>query len=137
MSAPTLIQLAGGQAPSNMDGKPLGAFLTTGSDGADPKWRTALLTEYDSGGVHAGFNPGGAMTVGWELDIPTYRSVRTDTKKYILWLTTGEEEVYDLVNDPFELTNLTRVDPTGVGPLRDQLASMLAAVRGCEGGGCP
>ena len=39
--APTLIQLAGGQAPSNMDGKPLGAFLTTGSDGADPKRRTA------------------------------------------------------------------------------------------------
>jgi arylsulfatase A-like enzyme len=135
--APTFLQLAGGQAPSYMDGKPLGPFLTSGSDSAVPDWRTVLLTEYDTGGVHPGFNPGGAMRAGWELDIPTYRSVRTATSKYIVWLETGEEEVYDLVNDPDELKNLTRVDPNGVGPLRDQLSAMLSSVRNCAGGGCP
>jgi arylsulfatase A-like enzyme len=134
---PTFIELAGGQAPGWMDGKPLVPFLESGSDSAVPNWRTVLLTAYDTGGVHPGFNPGGAMRAGWELDIPSYRSVRTATSKYIVWLATGEEEVYDLVNDPEELRNLTRVDPSGVGPLRDQLSAMLSSVKNCAGGGCP
>ncbi len=134
---PTFIQLAGGVPPSSMDGKSLVPFLAGGSDSAVSDWRTVLLTEYDTGGVHAGFNPGGPMEIGWELDIPTYRSVRTDSYKYILWLETGEEEVYDLVHDPDELNNLTRTDREGVGPLLEQLRPMLSAVRGCAGGGCP
>jgi arylsulfatase A-like enzyme len=134
---PTFLQLAGGAAPPSMDGKPLGAFLSSGSDSAVPDWRTVLLTEYDTGGVHPGFNPGGAMEIGWDLDIPTYRSVRTDSYKYIVWLATGEEEVYDLVHDPDELNNLTRTNREGVGPLLNQLRPMLGAVRGCAGGGCP
>jgi N-acetylglucosamine-6-sulfatase len=77
------------------------------------------------------------MRIGWELDIPTYRSIRTDTHKYIRWLSTGEEEVYDLVNDPYELNNLTRVDPGGVAVLRSQLSAMLNAERGCAGAECP
>src|SRR5262249_23565852 len=89
--APTFIQLAGGQVPPDMDGKTLLSFLATGSDDAVPGWRTSLVTEYNSGGVHPGFNPGGAMRAGWVLDIPTYRSVRTEQYKYIRWLKTGEE----------------------------------------------
>jgi arylsulfatase A-like enzyme len=135
--APTFIQLAGGQPPSFMDGKSLVPFLITGSDNAVPTWRTSLVTEYDSGGVTAGFNPGGAMRVGWELDIPTYRSIRTEAQKYILWLDTGEEEVYDLVNDPFELNNLTRADRPAAAALLPQLRGLLASQRNCAGGGCP
>lgn len=134
---PTFIQLAGGTAPASMDGRPIGAFLSSGSDSAIPGWRTELLTEYDSGGVHSGFNPGGVMATGWELDIPTFRSVRTETAKYILWLETGEEEVYDLVSDPFELRNLTRTDREGVGPFLNVLRAQLRGVRGCAGGSCP
>ncbi len=89
--APTFIQLAEAQVPGYIDGKSLLPFLVTGSDNGAPGWRTSLVTEYDTGGVHAGFNPGGAMRVGWELDIPTYRSVRTDRFKYIYWVATGEE----------------------------------------------
>ena len=41
------------------------------------------------------------------------------------------------MSDPYELRNLTREDPYGVGPLRNQLSAMLSAVKGCSGGGCP
>jgi hypothetical protein len=77
------------------------------------------------------------MQVGWELDIPTYRSLRTETSKYIRWLATGEEEVYDLVNDPDELNNLTRENPLGVAALRGQLSASLNSLLHCSGGGCP
>ena len=35
------------------------------------------------------------------------RCIRTERYKYIQQLTTGEEELYDLKNDPYELNNLT------------------------------
>jgi arylsulfatase A-like enzyme len=133
--APTFIQLAGGQVPSYIDGKSLIPFLTGGSEAAGAGWRTSLVTEYDAGGVHAGFNPGGAMGAGWELDIPTYRSLRTETHKYIVWLATGETEIYDLAADPFELHNLTRVDPSAAAPLRGQLGAQLGGELHCAGGG--
>jgi N-acetylglucosamine-6-sulfatase len=134
---PTFIEIAGGGAPGYMDGKSLVPFLTQGSDAAAPNWRTSLVTEYDTGGVHAGFNPGGAMRVGWELDIPTYRSVRTQNLKYIHWLATGEEEVYDLNADPYELTNLTRTNKAEANALLPTLRFILASELHCAGVGCP
>jgi hypothetical protein len=49
----------------------------------------------------------------------------------------GEEEVCDLVNDPYELNNPTRVAPGHAGPLLGQLRPLLGAVKGCVVGGCP
>jgi arylsulfatase A-like enzyme len=135
--APTFIQIAGGVVPPYVDGKSLLPFLTSGSDLGAPNWRTVLLTEYDTGGVHAGDNPGGAMHTGWELDIPTYRSVRTDSYKYIRWLATGEEEVYNLEEDPEELNNLTRADRRAAAPLLHMLRPLLQADMNCAGVGCP
>lgn len=104
---PTLITLAGSGAwPIYMDGKSLMPFLRQGTDDEIP-WRDALVTEYNGGGVHAGYNPGGSIGPGYGLDIPTYRSVRTDTEKYIRFAS-GEEEMYDLRADPFELNNLLK-----------------------------
>jgi arylsulfatase A-like enzyme len=135
--APTFIELAGSQVPGYVDGKSLLPFLATGSDNGAPGWRTSLVTEYDTGGVHAGFNPGGAMRIGWELDIPTYRSVRTDRYKYIYWNATGEEEVYDLEADPYELTNYTRTNPLAAAMLLSELRPLLQSEMNCAGAGCP
>jgi N-acetylglucosamine-6-sulfatase len=135
--APTFIEIAGGEPPGYIDGKSLVPFLAGGSDAAAPNWRTSLVTEYDTGGVHAGFNPGGAMRVGWELDIPTYRSVRTQNLKYIHWVASGEEEVYDLNADPYELTNLTRTNKAEAGALLPMLRGLLASEMHCSGGNCP
>ena len=135
--APTFIQLAGGQPAAYIDGKSLIPFLATGSDIAEPHWRTVLVTEYNTGGVDAGYNPGGAESKGYSLDIPTYRSVRTPTFKYIYWMATGEEEVYDLIHDQFELNNLTRADPAAASPVLPWLRSLLQNEIFCAGAGAP
>ncbi len=119
--APTLIELAGGTAPEFMDGKSLVPFLREGENDASPTWRNALVTEYNTGGVRPGHNPGGSIGPGYNLDIPTYRSIRTDSFKYVFWPQTGEEELYLLDWDPYELYNLMALDPVNFGVLRDIL----------------
>jgi arylsulfatase A-like enzyme len=133
---PTLITLAGGVWPTYMDGKSLDTFLRDGED-ATIDWRQWLVTEYNSGGVRPGYNPGGAMRAGYAMDIPTYRSIRTETKKYIRF-PGGEEELYDLVADPFELKNLLKTGRTvSVLAERDRLRALLNSGLRCEGPSCP
>jgi arylsulfatase A-like enzyme len=134
--APTLIQLAGGVPPGDLDGRSLVPFLRQGA-GAPVRWRGALVTEYDGGWVQIGYNPGGAMAEGFALDIPTYRSVRTNTQKYILWTATGEEEVYDLVGDPFELNNLVRTNPSRARAMLSNLRPLFQTLINCSNGSCP
>jgi N-acetylglucosamine-6-sulfatase len=126
---PTIVALAGGPPQPAMDGKPLVPFLRAGNDlgPASVGWRSSIVTEYDSGGVTPGYDPGGAMRVGWELDIPTFRSIRTDRYKFIHWVATGEEELYDLTADPFELSNLihTSRGNRSVAALQSQLRARL------------
>jgi arylsulfatase A-like enzyme len=134
--APTLIELAGGPPATDMDGRSLVPFLRHG-DAAHLVWRGALLTEYMGGWIEPGYNPGGAVGRAWGLDIPTYRSVRTDQFKYVVWQGTGEEEVYDLAADPFELTNLTRTNAARASVLLPSLRMTYQALGGCAAGGCP
>ena len=61
-------------------------------DGSATAWRTSFLVE------HA--DP--PATSGDSRYVPTYCAIRTTTHVFAV-LTTGEEELYDLVADPFEL----------------------------------
>jgi N-acetylglucosamine-6-sulfatase len=78
--APTFAALAGVDAPG-AEGTSILPLL----DGSALDWRTAFAIEHVGKG-----------------DPPTYCAVRTTTHKYIRY-STGEEELYDLVADPFEL----------------------------------
>jgi arylsulfatase A-like enzyme len=120
-----------------MDGKSLVPFLRTGSNDAVPFWRTSIVTEYQSGGVQAGYKPSGSLGDAWQLDIATYKSIRTDTAKFIVFTDTNEEEVYDLVNDPQELNNLVSINPAGCAALRAALRARLAAEKTLAGPNCP
>jgi N-acetylglucosamine-6-sulfatase len=87
--APTFADLAGASIPDTVDGMSLVPLLESGYT----PWRDALLLEHwpTEEGV-------GAI-------IPEFYSVRTIEWKYTEYVT-GECELYDLINDPYELDNL-------------------------------
>ncbi len=93
--APTFAELAGVQVPENVNGISFAPLLI---DPAAP-WRDSLLFEHwpAEGGVEGSDN------------IPRYSAVRTDEWKYIEY-DSGEFELYNLKNDPYELTNLANLD---------------------------
>jgi len=87
--APTMLELAGLEAPDYMDGRSFLPLL----EGREVPWRDVILYEYF-----------------WERPFPytpTVHGIRTDRYKYIhyygIWDT---DEFYDLQNDPEEMHNL-------------------------------
>lgn len=92
--APTILELAGLQAPANMDG----ASFTPMLRGEEvPDWRERIYYEYF-----------------WERPFPqtpTMHAVRTDSFKYIRYYGVWDiNELYNLAEDPDESNNLIR-DP--------------------------
>lgn len=92
--APTLADLAGVIPPHSVDGGSLVPLLS----GPSLTWRNITLIEHWSGS--GGGNEGALVEL-----IPSYIGVRTETWKYVEY-ETGELELYNLDEDPFELTNL-------------------------------
>jgi len=87
---PTLCDLADVKSPKNMDGKSLRPLLFDRTS-SKPAWRDAVFCEYYG-------------KQDWRVPI---RMVRTKRHKYVRYLKFGEE-LYDLLKDPHEQTNLAR-----------------------------
>jgi len=87
--APTIAELAGASIPDTVNGLSMVSLLENPST----TWRDEILLEHwpAEEGV-------GSM-------IPEFYSVRTAEWKYTEY-STGEVELYDLVNDPYELVNI-------------------------------
>jgi N-acetylglucosamine-6-sulfatase len=85
--APTFADVAGTRAPG-AEGRSLVPLLTSSTG----PWRRDFLLE------HLGAR--GAL-------IPTYCGIRSTTHTYVQYVT-GEEEIYDLAEDPYQLENLAR-----------------------------
>jgi arylsulfatase A-like enzyme len=101
--APTFADLAGVGAP----GAEGTSFLPL-LNGTASAWRTSFAIEHVAAG-----SP------------PTYCAIRTTTHKYIRY-STGEEELYDLVADPFEMQS-RHADPA-FAAIKAQLRSELQAL---------
>jgi N-acetylglucosamine-6-sulfatase len=102
--APTILEAAALEAPQSLDGKSFLPLLA----GKSIPWRDKLLYEYY-----------------WEWNFPqtpTIHALRTERYKFIrpygVW---DIEELYDLANDPQEITNLIR------DPQHQQLATEMKA----------
>ena len=66
--------------------------------------------------------------------VPTYRGIRTYRFLYVDHRTTGEYELYDLVEDPFELQSLDGHER--YRKVQRDLASRLRTLRTCAGSSC-
>lgn len=110
----TLCGLTGLDVPETCDGQDLsGVALGTGTSSRE----AALIANYSS---HWDFFQSGTR---W----PEWRGVRTKRNTYVRWLA-GEEELYDNLEDPYQMTNLAgarRELPT-LHRLRSELDRLLA-----------
>lgn len=128
--APTVAALAGANAPAFVDGRSLVPLLRN----QQPSWRKAMLVEHfpksSAGRAQDPDNDGGTRAAANKP--PTYHAVRTSKYTYVEYVT-GERELYDLVKDPRQLTNIARsADPA----LLRELHQRLVALRDCAGATC-
>ena len=115
--APTFLEMAGLSKPLHMQGQSFLPLLK----GQTITWRDKVFYEYY-----------------WEQafpQTPTTFAVRTDKYKYIFYNGIWDiNELYDLVNDPYEMNNLIRnkeMDKTGLA-LRDELFTWLEKTNGLQ-----
>src|SRR5262245_43061007 len=67
------------------------------------------------------------------LETPTYSGIHTPRYVFVQH-STGEQELYDLVTDPYQLTSL-HADPRRKA-LKDELAARLTRLKSCVGDAC-
>ena len=136
--APTFADIAGVSVPSFVDGRSFKSLLTSNPPPAN-QWRKYFLIEQypfsspERGDDFGGFVPDTARgNVNVPETEPIITAVRTTRYKYVEWYT-GERELYDLQNDPYELSNFY---PTGDPNLIAELSTKLAALKSCVGEQC-
>jgi N-acetylglucosamine-6-sulfatase len=89
--APTILDMAGVEIPSYMQGD---SMLNLLNGGSGDKWRTSILFEY-------------YLDTYWPYAGPNQIAVRTDRYKLVdAFLKNDIDELYDLRNDPGEMVNL-------------------------------
>jgi arylsulfatase A-like enzyme len=110
---PTILDMAGVEAGSRLDGRSLLPVLR------DPGlfYGRDLLIEGPGGGARA----------------PSFAALRTPRYLYVQYAT-GEEELYDLARDPYELTSLHALPSRAA--LRAELARRLQRLARCAGASC-
>ena len=140
--APTFAEIAGAALSVTPDGRSLLPLLHNLSPA--PAWRQMTLVEHYNTTSRAGFDIGGS----WEPPDPFdeqmaqfnqpaqpglfYTALRTPGYIYIR-RSTALRELYDLVNDPFQLQNQwANASPS----FRSQVDAKLAAYRTCAGASC-
>ncbi len=139
--APTFAELGGIPTPDYVDGRSLVPLLRSRPPAPD-RWRQAFLIEH--GFVATGDVGRTAAEVGETQEPPDpfdiaapilpqpFQGVHTKSLAYAEYLTTGEVELYDLDQDPYEHTSIAGQDPD----LEASLAAWLEQLRDCTGAGC-
>jgi N-acetylglucosamine-6-sulfatase len=115
--APTIADLADAQIPAFVDGRSFAPLL---SSSAPSSWRAAFLEE------------GWLDTNTGATRVPTHKGVHTQDHMLVEY-DTGERELYDLIQDPYQLQSKSR---TGNESLYSALETRLDALRACSGAAC-
>jgi N-acetylglucosamine-6-sulfatase len=109
--APTIVDAADARAGRLLDGRSLFELL------ADPRSEPGRELVLENG---AGAN-----------GVPMFRGLRNQRYLWVDHKTTGEYELYDLREDPYELRNLEDLD--SYAPIRRMLEARLRKLQGCRG----
>lgn len=120
--APTVAEFLKAPTPAWLDGRSLIPLLAP--DATIP-WRTAVLSEAmsDSSPGDPDFD---------EFQPPRFSALRSQQWLYVTY-EDGETELYDLVNDPYEMRNIAGSAPKS---LVKRLAAQTAAMSACAGASC-
>ncbi|MFN4218531.1 MAG: sulfatase [Candidatus Bipolaricaulia bacterium] len=139
--APTFAELGEASIPDFVDGRSLVPLLHS-SPPAPDTWRQGFLIEHwtnQSQAVSASapdgiWEPQDPMELEQtqQLVIPQFAAIRTKDYLYVEYAT-GERELYDLKNDPYQLESLhAQADPALIGSLSERLAKLKT----CSGASC-
>ena len=111
--APTILDIAGVDAPDNLHGRSLIPLL----QGETPDdWRKSFLIEYYSD------------TVMPRLVMMGYKAVRTEKWKYIHYVDLENvDELYNLESDPYEMNNVINEDSAqeGLAAMKAEMERLL------------
>ena len=105
--APTFLELAGAQADIPIDGRSLIPLI----ENPAIQWRNGFL-----------------------IETPTYSAIRTEEYVYAFHYKNSARELYDLVNDPYELQNVSAAEPWASKIAA--LDSWRSALVSCDGPTC-
>ena len=130
--APTLADLASVDMPEFVDGRSLTPWLMAGA--APSHWRKRVLLEF---WPRAGFPVDEREEpLHLVIQVPEYHALRSGRYLYVEYRKAGgnrEFELYDLMSDPFELTNLAT---TADEALLKSLATRLRELKACKARAC-
>lgn len=121
--APTILDLAGVESRAPVDGRSLMPLI---KDRQFYPGRAIVLENWCQTDERSCYDPYSPTT-------PRYRGVRTDRYAYMRY-PNGEQELYDLEKDPYELTSLH--NRPGYAPERAALSRLLDRLQLCRGKGC-
>lgn len=122
--APTVAELAGVVPPEYVEGRSLVNLLTSNPSPLE-EWRSAYLLEFYS------YEPE-QLEDGSFSQVPEYLGLRTNDYLYVEY-SDGFVELYDMVNDPYQLENIASVaDPL----LLERLSNWLDQLAKCSGAEC-
>jgi hypothetical protein len=149
--APTLAELGGAAAPASVDGRSL-VRLLGGTPPETSAWRrsfvatlltpvliaqcpessaTAAQPANAAAGLYSCVRPR-AFTPTRCTPYPEYWAVRSGRYTYVEYIT-GDRELYDNVDDPYQLENRYC---SSSADLRNALSGLLRRLRDCDGASC-
>lgn len=121
--APTILDLAGAEPGGEIDGRSMMPLI---KDEDYYPGRAMVLENWCQIEEKSCYDP-------YNPTVPRYRGVRTDRYAYMRY-PNGEQELYDLEKDPYELQSLH--NRASYQPERAALSKLLDRLQLCEAGGC-
>ncbi len=129
--APTILELAGASGDRVMDGKSLVPLIT--STAPNPSFRQNLVLEFLKD--YKQQYPQNLRNKVPDYIMPAYTALKTaDGFKYIKYLNTQEEELYDRSKDIYELTNVASQE--SYSGIKSHLKNILSEMQNCSGTAC-